>query len=649
MAENDEPQIYKKRYKIDEKLGAGNFGTAYLVTDLKEKNEPKVLKVVRLGEMDEEQTVDSVREAQLLKSLHNEHIVKFYESFLENDCLCIVTDYCEGGDLDHRLKELKKQNRKLEEDQIVEWLIQILIAVQYMHKSRILHRDLKARNIFLKANKIKIGDFGISRILVGTMDVATTFTGTPYYMSPEVLKHDGYESKSDIWSVGCLLYEMCTYQHAFDGKGLMNVIYKVVEGKAPELPKTYSKELNDLLKKMLIKDPSNRPTAAQLLLTPFIGRHRERTHLNDPLENTISGNLRSREINAHIQIPINYGQMKSQSWSLSSKDHIPDDADDVETGNISSNKFNEVSEEEEEQTLKPTNTVKPTKKTTAERKLHEVDAHGQLFNQAIRSNVTEALQNRQMMRENKNLGTMKQSQPFADHVEENGQVLNNRARNPAQFSNEDKLNNRTGARSTSFGSNTDDRPITPMRTTYKQIAERFDDEDDSKHYNNQYNDHSPTREQDTNEMTSKTRRAMSASQRSTMNSLSQTMGPRHPANFNKDRKSKSPSRTIGNTTRQKASLNVAMDDANATLKDNPAQDAYGRFAKDAKINALRTKAIQLLGESTFEKVYDYLVQQRTAQKTNPNFNEAQVTEGLKAFVKKPTDCFLVDQLVFLEL
>jgi len=82
------------------------------------------------------------------------------------------------------------------------------------------------------------------------------------------MKHDGYESKSDIWydkwisfdreinfhmfdfrSVGCLLYEMCTYQHAFDGKGLMNVIYKVVEGKSPELPKTYSKELNDLLKK----------------------------------------------------------------------------------------------------------------------------------------------------------------------------------------------------------------------------------------------------------------------------------------------------------------------------------------------------------------------------------------------------------------
>ncbi|CAF0858701.1 unnamed protein product [Adineta steineri] len=249
MTETDEPQVFKKRYKIIKKLGAGNFGTAYLVTDLKAKNESKVLKVVRLGEMDSDQTVDSVHEAELLSNLHNEHIVKFYESFLENDCLCIVTEFCEGGDLDQRFKELKKQNRVLDEEQIVEWLIQILIAVQYMHKSRILHRDLKARNIFLRSEKVKIGDFGISRILVGTMDVASTFTGTPYYMSPEVMKHDGYESKSDIWSVGCLLYEMCTYEHAFNGKGLMNVIYKVVEGQPPELPTTYSKELNDILKK----------------------------------------------------------------------------------------------------------------------------------------------------------------------------------------------------------------------------------------------------------------------------------------------------------------------------------------------------------------------------------------------------------------
>jgi len=98
---------------------------------------------------------------------------------LDRESLCIVTEYCEGGDLDQKFKELKKKQQSLDEEQVVEWLIQILIAVQYMHKSRILHRDLKARNIFLKSNQVKIGDFGISRILVGTMDVANTFTGTP--------------------------------------------------------------------------------------------------------------------------------------------------------------------------------------------------------------------------------------------------------------------------------------------------------------------------------------------------------------------------------------------------------------------------------------------------------------------------------------
>ena len=145
-----------------------------------------------------DQTVDSVREAELLSNLDNEYIVKvihttqkrkrilkirsifsFTRVFSKMIVYASVTEFCEGGDLDQRIKELKKQNRTLEEDQVVEWLIEILIAVQYMHKSRILHRDLKARNIFLKSNQIKIGDFGISRILVGTMDVATTFTGTP--------------------------------------------------------------------------------------------------------------------------------------------------------------------------------------------------------------------------------------------------------------------------------------------------------------------------------------------------------------------------------------------------------------------------------------------------------------------------------------
>ncbi|CAF0733330.1 unnamed protein product [Rotaria sordida] len=704
MTENEEPQIFKKRYKIIKKLGAGNFGTAYLVTDLGGRNEPKVLKVVRLGEMDADQTVDSVREAELLSKLQNEYIVKFYESFLENDYLCIVTEYCEGGDLDQRFKELKKQNRILEEDQVVEWLIQILIAVHYMHKSRILHRDLKARNIFLKSNKVKIGDFGISRILVGTMDVASTFTGTPYYMSPEVMKHDGYESKSDIWSVGCLLYEMCTYQHAFDGKGLMNVIYKVVEGTPPELPKTYSKELNDLLAKMFTKDPKQRPSATELLQSPLILQHCQRIQMNVPLENTVNANRRLKEIHTHFQSPINYGELKKQNWSLSSpNDTITvDDYDDDNDVQLGSNTFykrnliNEPEKEQEQETLKAENTQKTARQTMIERKLHEADARAQAFNffnncfsQAIRSQKLEAAHSRQMMRESTIFGSMKQPWPsstVADIKEQPRsklvQTFNSRTYSPNQYSNEQTYTVHTSTeRPNDFNKSVrnksrDDRPITPMRATYRQIAEKFGDEDGlpidptlTNQYYEAYNDFekeddfSPTREHDEKEFYDQVcrsfngqeatqndrQRIMSASKNSTINSMSRTIDPRYTNNQIRPSKYITSSRTITSTTKQKPLTNRTIDENTLTLKDNPNCDAYGPLAKSRKITSLRAKATEALGVETFEKVHNYLIKQRSAQRTDSTLDDTKITQGLTAFVKKTSDCFLVDQLVFLEL
>ncbi|CAF1063352.1 unnamed protein product [Adineta ricciae] len=640
MGDKDEPQMYKKRYKIDKKLGAGNFGTAYLVTDLKSKTEPKVLKVVRLGEMDENETVDSVREAELLSNLHNDYIVKFHESFLENDCLCIVTEFCEGGDLDQRLKELKKQNRTLEEDQVIEWLIQILIAVQYMHKSRILHRDLKARNIFLKNNKIKIGDFGISRILVGTMDVATTFTGTPYYMSPEVMKHDGYEAKSDIWSVGCLLYEMCTCQHAFDGKGLMNVIYKVVEGKPPELPKTYSKELNDLLKKMFIKDPKNRPTAAQLLEAPFLIGHRQRTKLTGPLENTINGKLRLNEINQRFEKSVNYGEMKDQKWTAYGKDFVPSDENDSESENTMQQKHlppvhdesEEEVEEDEEQTMKPAQTMSATQRALMEKKMKAADANAQRISQHIQS---EAARNQQMRREKTSLGTMRQTKsPDEDSDNYAEEPVSNYPRNAGP--------NRNAPRRAPFDGGYEDRPITPMRGSYQQVADKMGGDYDSGYYDRRANNQSPSRD---NERTLSSQRVMSASQRS-MNSMSRTIGPHRASNYQQREKYVSPAKTLGGSmTREKSTLH----DDGATLRDAPKNDAYGPQAREAKIHNLRATAISKLGEATFEKVYDYYVKQRTLQRTDPNLDDGQIAQGLKSIVNKTTDCFEVDQLVFLEL
>ncbi|XP_063778432.1 serine/threonine-protein kinase Nek11 isoform X2 [Pseudophryne corroboree] len=264
--------LIAKRYLIQQKLGRGSFGTVYLVLDQKAKEEDKlkVLKEISVGEVNPNETVQANLEAQLLSKLDHPAIVKFHASFLENASFCIITEYCEGRDLDCKIHEFKNNEESIPESQVTEWFIQLLLGVSYMHERRILHRDLKAKNIFLKNNLLKIGDFGVSRLLMGSCDLATTFTGTPYYMSPEALKHQGYDSKSDIWSVGCILHEMCCLEHAFTGHSFLAVVLKIVEGPTPSLPDRYSIDLNLLMIRMLGKDPSLRPGAGEILQAPYI-------------------------------------------------------------------------------------------------------------------------------------------------------------------------------------------------------------------------------------------------------------------------------------------------------------------------------------------------------------------------------------------
>ncbi|CAN2389698.1 serine threonine-protein kinase Nek11 [Pristimantis euphronides] len=273
--------LIAKRYSIQQRLGRGSFGTVYLVLDKKAKEEEKlkVLKEIAVGELNPNETVQANLEAQLLSKLDHPAIVKFHSSFLENASFCIITEYCEGSDLDDKIQEIKNSGEIIPEDQVTEWFIQLLLGVHYMHERRILHRDLKAKNIFLKSNLLKIGDFGVSRLLMGSCDLATTFTGTPYYMSPEALKHQGYDSKSDIWSVGCILHEMCCLEHAFTGYSFLAVVLKIVEGPTPSLPDRYSSALNVLLNRMLSKDPSHRPGAGEILQVPYIAEQLQKVKL----------------------------------------------------------------------------------------------------------------------------------------------------------------------------------------------------------------------------------------------------------------------------------------------------------------------------------------------------------------------------------
>lgn len=150
-----------------------------------------------------------------MSKLENKYIVKMYESFTSDMKINIIMEFCENGDLGLLLK--RQMGRSLAEEKIWKFFIEMCLGIQYLHLNRILHRDIKTINMFLtKDDMIKIGDLGVAKMLNQTANMAHTVVGTPYYLSPELCEEKPYNNKSDIWSLGCVLYELCTLKHPFE-------------------------------------------------------------------------------------------------------------------------------------------------------------------------------------------------------------------------------------------------------------------------------------------------------------------------------------------------------------------------------------------------------------------------------------------------
>ncbi|KAJ8265410.1 hypothetical protein COCON_G00145090 [Conger conger] len=258
-------------YTFIKVVGKGSYGEVNLV---KHKTEAKqyVVKKLNLRTSSKRERRAAEQEAQLLSQLRHPNIVTYRESWEGEDCqLYIVMGFCEGGDLYHRLRQQKGE--LLHERQVVEWFVQIAMALQYLHEKHILHRDLKTQNIFLtKTNIIKVGDLGIARVLENQNDMASTLIGTPYYMSPELFSNKPYNYKSDVWALGCCVYEMATLKHAFNAKDMNSLVYRIVGGKLPEMPSKYNPQLGELIKSMLSKKPEERPEVKHILRQPYIKR-----------------------------------------------------------------------------------------------------------------------------------------------------------------------------------------------------------------------------------------------------------------------------------------------------------------------------------------------------------------------------------------
>ncbi|KAF8320688.1 Pkinase-domain-containing protein [Clavulina sp. PMI_390] len=268
-------------------IGNGSFG---VIRKVRRRSDGmlfarKELNFERMTDKDRKQIV---AEVNILKDLKHENIVRYINRYVDHEAriLYILMEYCGGGDLGAIIANARRQSRPLPEDQIWNYFVQMLLALHYCHvpgsrgqadvtapvtdssasSKQILHRDLKPENIFLSSdNEIKLGDFGLSK-QIATAAFANTYVGTPYYMSPELISDKAYDTKSDIWSLGCMVYEMCALKAPFHDAQTYNELSAAIRsGRIPPLPKGYSSALSSIIKSMLNINPAMRPSTLQLL------------------------------------------------------------------------------------------------------------------------------------------------------------------------------------------------------------------------------------------------------------------------------------------------------------------------------------------------------------------------------------------------
>ncbi|WPG97804.1 g2-specific protein kinase nima [Acrodontium crateriforme] len=297
MAEKD-----GEKYDVLEKIGQGSFG---IIRKVRRKNDGQILcrKEISYTRMSDKEKNQLYAELKILESLRHPNIVQYCHREHLKSCndLHLYMEYCGNGDLGDYIKKLKANNQYADEEFVWTIFAQLVSALYRCHYGEdppapgsegavkkgktfqtkegyrvILHRDLKPENVFLgQNNAVKLGDFGLSKI-IAAHDFASTYVGTPFYMSPEICAAERYSHHSDVWSLGCIIYELASRCVPFDARTHVELIMKIKAGRIKTLPPQFSPELMEVIQWCLKVDPRNRPDTAQLLNIPQIKLARSR-------------------------------------------------------------------------------------------------------------------------------------------------------------------------------------------------------------------------------------------------------------------------------------------------------------------------------------------------------------------------------------
>ncbi|KAL6047563.1 hypothetical protein STEG23_007674 [Scotinomys teguina] len=256
-----------EKYERIRVVGRGAFGIVHLCLR-KADQKLVIIKQIPVEQMTKEERQAAQNECQVLKLLNHPNVIEYYENFLEDKALMIAMEYAPGGTLAEFIQ--KRCNSLLEEETILHFFVQILLALHHVHTHLILHRDLKTQNILLDKHRmvVKIGDFGISKIL-SSKSKAYTVVGTPCYISPELCEGKPYNQKSDIWALGCVLYELASLKRAFEAANLPALVLKIMSGTFAPISDRYSPELRQLVLSLLSLEPAQRPPLSHIMAQPL--------------------------------------------------------------------------------------------------------------------------------------------------------------------------------------------------------------------------------------------------------------------------------------------------------------------------------------------------------------------------------------------